>query len=98
MCIVNTDAAFQSVVRIESEQFQNDNVTIILNWAQGDNEFYNTSIIPCVSMFHIENTTIKLTLQYNTMYSVSIVAFLCEYNTTDVVELHYSKCIHVWLP
>ena len=91
-------AAFQSVVRAESEQFQDENVTITLNWAQGDNEFYNASIIPHVPIFHIGNTAIQMMLQYNTQYSVSIIAFLCEYNTTNVVELHYGKWIHAWLP
>ena len=83
------------MVQVESEEFHDENVTIVLNWAQGDNEFYNASIVPSVPMLHTGSTTVQLTLQYNTHYSVSIVAFLCEYNTTDVVDLHYGK--KIWI-
>ena len=90
----NINAAFQSVVQIQSEEFQDENVTIILNWAKGNNEFYNASIILNVPMHYKSgNTTVELTLQYNTPYSVSIMANLCDYNTTDVIDLHYGKYI-----
>ena len=84
------------MVQIESEVFHDENVTIVLNWAQGDNEFYNASIVPSAPMLlDTGSTIIQLTLQYNTHYSVSIVAFLCEYNTTDVVDLYYGK--KIWI-
>ena len=84
------------MIQVESEAFHDENITIVLNWAQGDNEFYNASIVPSVPMLlDTGSTTIQLTLQYNTHYSVSIVAFLCEYNTTDVVDLYYGK--KIWI-
>ena len=90
--MITNDAAFQSVVQVEFEAFHDENITIVLNWAQGDNEFYSASIVPSVPMLlGTGSTTIQLTLQYNTHYRVSIVAFLCEYNTTDVVDLYYGK-------
>ena len=80
------------MVQVESEAFHDENITIVLNWAQGNNELYTASIVPSVPMLlDTGSTTIQLTLQYNTHYSVSIVAFLCEYNTTDIVDLYYGK-------
>ena len=79
------------MVQVKSEEFQSENITIVLKWAQGDNEFYNASIVPSVPVLYTGSTTIELILQYNAPYSVSIVAFLCEYNTTDVIDLHYGK-------
>lgn len=84
------------MVQVKSEEFHGENVTIVLNWAQENNEFYDASIIPSVPMLRTGGTTIELTLQYNTRYSVSIVAFLCEYNTTDVIDLHYGKEFKYW--
>ena len=81
------------MIQVESEVFHDENITIVLNWAQRDNEFYSASIVPSVPMLldTSGSMTAQLTLQYNTHYSVSIVAFLCEYNTTDVVDLYYGK-------
>ena len=77
--------------KVESEQFQSENVTIILNWAQGDNDLYNIRVNPYLPIHFIGSTTAELILLYNVQYNVSIIAFLCEYNTTDVIELLYGK-------
>ena len=81
------------MVKVDSEKFKSENVTIILKWAQGDNEFHNVSVYPYVPIHYIGSTTIELTLLYNVQYNVSIVAYLCEYNTTDVIKLLYGKCL-----
>lgn len=86
-----TITAFPTNVEVESEQFQGENATVTLKWAQGDNEFYNVDVIPHAPRQYTENTTIELTLLYNIQYNVSIVAFLCEYNRTDTIEFLYGK-------
>ena len=86
-----TDTALQTVVQVKSEEFQNENISIVLNWEQGDNEFYNASIVPSVPILYSGSTSVELILQYNTHYSMSIVAFLCKYSTTNVVDLQYGK-------
>lgn len=48
-----TDAAFQSMVQVVSEEFESETITIVLKWAQGDNEFYNASIVPYVPIYYI---------------------------------------------
>ena len=83
--------AFPTTIEVESEEFQSENVTITLKWAQGDNEFYNVAVVPHMPVQYTGSTTLELTLLYNIQYNMSIVAFLCEYNTTDIIELLYGK-------
>ena len=52
------------MVQVVSEEFESETITIVLKWAQGDNEFYNASIVPYAPMLYTGSTTIKLTIQY----------------------------------
>ena len=88
----HTDAALQTEVEVLSERFQSENVTVTLKWVQGVNDFYNVQVVPPVYMYYNDSTTVELTLLYNILYSVTIIAYLCEYNTTDVTEFLYGKC------
>ena len=66
-----------SVMR--SEQFRADNVTIILEWSQ-DNYgtlSYHVSVTPQVDIRFTGSTSVQLTVSYNILYNVSVVATLC---------------------
>ena len=85
--------AFPTIIKVESEHFQSENVNITLNWTQANNEFYDIDVIPRAPTHYAESTTVELTLLYNVHYNINIVAFLCEFNRTNTIEFLYGTYI-----
>ena len=87
------------MVKVSSEQFGRDNVTVILEWPnEGGGVSYRASATPegpSAEMHTGNGTGIKLVLLYNTQYNLSIVATLCEEenNATSITELNYGELI-----
>lgn len=70
-------------------QYSSDDATVMLTWTpeHAYGVFYNVSIIPLASiLYYTGDTSVQLTVAYNTLYNVSVVATRCGQNST-VVEL-----------
>ena len=74
------------------KQFGVDNVTVILEWIHENATSYTLSTIPQVAIRN-QTTSVQMTLSYNTLYNVSVVATLCGQNTTIVSVLSYGETI-----
>ena len=91
-----------------SERFSSDRVTTVLEWTLSSSliqypqllQNVTVSIVPdsdlgwkCCSVYYIGNTSVQLTLLYNSLYNVSIVQpATCEQLTqAALIDLKYSK-------
>ena len=80
-----------------SEQFESDHVIITLKWtseSSGQLVVYNVSIVPQGQRAVKFNGSAmaQLTLSYNTLYNVSILAAVpCGLNTTRSIALNYGE-------
>ena len=82
-------------IRLRSEQFEIDNVTIDLEWNGSDSQvFYNVTTSPQLSVTFNRSTSIELMVPYNTFYNVSVTPYLCRrVGTTTLIQLNYSEHI-----
>ena len=83
-----------------SEHFEIDNITVILEWTPESSLYrYNFSVVPQleVEWFQNDNTRAHLTVVYNTLYNVSVIAtHLCGQNSvTAMIELYYGEYIDI---
>ena len=83
-----------------TEVFEEDNVTIFLEWAaeNATDMIYNVSIIPQVSITKLSDTSVELRVSYNAAYNLSIFATLCGRNSANTVLKIYfgeSLCPHL---
>ena len=70
-----------------------DNITVTVEWVQQAGALYNTNILPVAPSMFNKNTSLQLTLQYNTdsEYNLSVVAItLCGINATASITLNYT--------
>ena len=66
--------------------YLSDRAIVALEWTPEQNVLYNISGIPQTSVSFTGNASVQLTVFYNILYNVSVVATRCGQNTT-VVEL-----------
>ena len=84
---------------ITEEEFGMDRVAIGLHWTQESHEnllvSYNISTVPTIGaeLTMISNTRANLTVPYNTVYNVSVVADLCGSQATTRIRIHYGECM-----
>ena len=92
-------------VQSHSEEFFSDRVlvTVLLEWTISLSQIYYQQLLrnvsvdiapdPEVIMTNIENMSVQLTLQYNTLYNVNITQpGICgQPNQTTFIQLNYSK-------
>ena len=72
----------------KTKMFGIANVTVILEWIQEEYVYYNVSVVPPATSMFTRNTSFHLTVSYNTLYNVSVVAkSFCGHDsvTTDIV-------------
>ena len=81
------------------EIFGLERVTIHLRWAQEIRQgllvSYSISVLPVVgvTISMISNTRANLTLAYNTLYNVNVVADICgQRNSTTLINQNYGMC------
>ena len=75
-----------------SEVFNSGSVAVTLQWNNLPEVSYNVSVIPNVSVVTSTNISARLTVMYNTRYSVGIVATNCARESDPyLVELDYGK-------
>ena len=98
MIVICLDQSAPSV-RVISEVYEVDNVTVTLQWThnqqlQGGDIIvsYNASVSPPVPFVFNENTNLKLVLEYNTEYNLSVEADIeCGPNVTEFISLYYGE-------
>ena len=76
------------------EDYGAENVTIMLDWIEEQHVLYNLSVTtPSMGRLvrHVESGSARLTLSYNTVYSVKFVATLCGQNSTSNFKLQYGE-------
>ena len=87
------------MVRTEQD-FRPDNITMILMWSQEIHDnfqipvSYRVSVLPMMkaTLTMVTSTWVNITLLYNILYNVSVVADFCgQRNTTMLVGIYYSK-------
>ena len=88
------------MVRSE-EDLRQDDIIVSLLWTQEYYDYfplsYNVSILPTTNamLLMIDSTRANVTLPYNTVYSVSVVADLCgQSSTAMLIEVYYGKYNH----
>ena len=80
-----------STLRIVSEDYGAANVTVTVEWTQLVDAVYNVKIMPSVAITRSMNSC-KLTIPYNTEYSLSVEAATpCRPNTTALIRLNYGN-------
>ena len=77
-------------MRITSEVFRADNVTVTLEWSLIFRASYIVKISPLMLMMHTRNTSHQLTIPYNTEYNLTVEALIAQCgNTTALMRLKY---------
>ena len=73
--------------------FGTENVTILFEWTQEEGLLYNITVvsIPLVPLRFTDSNTVLLTVSYNILYNVSVIASGCGQTTTNDIHLHYGK-------
>ena len=76
-----------------------DDITVTLSWAEQESDMsYNVTVVPQVTMRLIpgsKRASVQLTIFYNTLYNVSIVATLCGHNIfSTAIGLSYGEFSH----
>ena len=85
------------LIRTEILIFHIDGITVTLSWTlqhelESSAVSYNVSVIPLAASFNQGSRNATLRLSYNTMYTVSIVASVCQRNVSSTsVTLKYGK-------
>ena len=75
-----------------SEEFGADNVTVTVEWTQEEGAMYRIIIVPQEPMTFTGDSSIQLTLLYNTNYRVSVEAALpCQHQAHGHIMLFYGE-------
>ena len=63
-------------ISLLSEQFESDNVLVVLEWIQHDFHIYNVSTVPQLEHYDVDHeiARIHLNVSYNTFYNVTVIA------------------------
>ena len=88
-------------VRVISEEYEVDNITVTLQWTRnqqlpgGDILSYDVRYsppVPLISNFNGKSLELSLVLKYNTEYNVSVEAYIrCGPNAASFISLHYGE-------
>ena len=88
-----------SRTRITEEHYQNDGITVHLEWIHEDGMIPIVAIMPEAPLVSMGSASVQMLLHYNTLYnmSITIVDTICGQNHTSITELHYgmsAKSMH----
>ena len=76
------------------EEYRADGVSVVVEWTQQEGVSYNVTIIPMVPMIYTGSTSVRLTVSYNTEYSVSLEAStICQSIVSSNIILFYGKSL-----
>lgn len=93
------DIQYVPTLTVLSEEYESDNITIIVEWASPLQQAYVATIMsyslgisPPVHLMFTGRSSAQLTILYNTVYNLSIVATnLCRPNATAFLILNYGE-------
>ena len=78
-----------------SEQYEADNITVTVGWAQHAGVTYTVKVsplVPIINFTDLESTRYQLTIPYNETYNFSVVAATpCRPNATSFITLNYGE-------
>jgi threonine synthase len=80
-------------LQVISEEYSFDNVTVTVAWTQQAVAMYDVRIVPLAPNVSTGNVNRQLTLSYNTVYNLSVVAVTPCGNATAFIGLHYGKAL-----
>ena len=83
------------MVHVHIEEYSVNNITVTVEWIQQIGAVYNSSIFPPAPLVFIGNSSVRLVLEYNTVYNLSVVAVnvapCVGYTETSFVTLNYGE-------
>ena len=83
---------YAPILRILSENFSADNVTVTVEWTHQPYATYRVTVVPAVSIVITGSTRRQLTIPYNTEYTLTVEATApCRPNTTALIRLKYGE-------
>ena len=91
---MDTDSRASPILDIISVDSETDGVSITLEWTPQVGVSYNVTVIPAIDVIFTERAmSVNLSLLYNTVYNVSVVATsLCgQLIRATFIELHYGE-------
>ena len=77
-----------------SVSYEADNIIVTLDWVREGGIAYNVRTIPPLDTSRVtfnNESSVNLTLLYNTSYNVSLVASLCDLQNTTHFSLKYGE-------
>lgn len=63
--------------------FEEDGITVFLEWMQQSGVEYNLTITPQVPIVWVSGTSVRVRVDYSVNYTVTISATLCEQNSAN---------------
>ena len=80
-------------LRIASEDYSADNVTVTVEWDQPAlYSTYTVTVVPLVPIVSTGSTSYRLTIPYNTEYNLTVEAAApCRSNATAGIRLKYGE-------
>ena len=91
---------YAPTLHITSEEYEAENVTVTVEWAQQVGITYCAKVTPSAPLISIGSTNHQLVLQYNMEYNFTVVADApCRPNATTVSTLTYGEvsCMYIEL-
>ena len=102
MPITHSAGHYTPILRVFSEEYSADNITVTVEWTQQVYATYNVTVVPLVPIVFTGSTRCQLTIPYNTEYNLTVEAAApCRANTTALIRLNYGEIyqyIHFQLP
>jgi hypothetical protein len=81
-------------LQVISEEYSLNNITVTVAWTQQAGAMYDVRIVPLAPIVSIGSANRQqLTLSYNTVYNLSVVAVTPCGNATAFIGLHYGKAL-----
>ena len=82
---------YTPTLRIISEEYSGDNVTVTVGWTQQIGAAYTARVMPLVSFMVSGSIIHQLTLSYDTDYNLSVVAVTPCGNAISFIVLDYGE-------
>ena len=79
-------------LRLLSEEFGAENITVVHEWTEQEHVSYNIIVDPSAPVISISRSSARITLTYNIAYRVIFTAtHMCGQVSTNVSNLHYGE-------
>ena len=79
------------MLSITEENYEHNNVTVTVEWAQQVGATYDVKLSPSVPLIVNGSSSYQMTVSYNMEYSLSVVAVTPCINATASITLNYGE-------